>query len=409
MTSKGTKRSAETSVDDHRYGVRSKGRFIQVDSEGSDGDELATLESPTNPVNIFQTEEMIDAVNTLRLCLSGNMECQNLKPVQGVNLARLGNALRNAVVHKVVLPIKASSYFSLSIEQRHKQLDRWRSEKAQPRLFSDKTVFVDEEGIALLWYLPNLLDHEVKHQVYRSTSLIDRKLVEGVQKHSSMNNAVSKKHKGWRSDHELFSESRPKQHVRQGVANFSFGWRGSGREWTDDDIASSLSLRGNNSDVLSAQQWLRRISTLQLTVSLALSAIHPDLFEAGRDVLEYCSRPDSHKGRTSEWASRWNSVFSALTVICDRRTPAHIDSHGCPNYVDALVSLGTASTPTLFFRELNAKFSYKSGTVVFFSGRGWTHEVGDWGAGQRVCYASYIRPEIIEAHRSSVTGWGIRV
>ncbi|THU99490.1 hypothetical protein K435DRAFT_658954, partial [Dendrothele bispora CBS 962.96] len=157
------------------------------------------------------------------------------------------------------------------------------------------------------------------------------------------------------------------------------------------------------------QLWLKRIAALQLTVSLALSAIHPDLFEASRDVLEFCCKPDFHKGRTHEWASRWNSVFSALTVICDRKTPPHTDSHGRTNYMDALVSLGTAAKPKLFFKELNASFFYKPGTVLFFSGRGWTHEVGDWSGGQRVCYASYVRPEILEAHRSSVSGWSIRV
>ncbi|THU79457.1 hypothetical protein K435DRAFT_697745, partial [Dendrothele bispora CBS 962.96] len=144
-------------------------------------------------------------------------------------------------------------------------------------------------------------------------------------------------------------------------------------------------------------------------VSLALSAIHPDLFEAGRSVLEFCCNPDSHKGRTHEWACRWNSVYTALTVICNRRSPAHRDSHGRPNYLDALVSLGTASQPRILFKELGSSFSYKPGTVLFFSGRGWTHEVGDWGGGERICYASYMRPEILDAHRSSVTSWGICV
>ncbi|THU79379.1 hypothetical protein K435DRAFT_697866, partial [Dendrothele bispora CBS 962.96] len=144
-------------------------------------------------------------------------------------------------------------------------------------------------------------------------------------------------------------------------------------------------------------------------ISFALAAIHPDLFEAGRHVLEFCCNTESHKGHTHEWARKWNSVYTALTVLSNRRSPGHVDSHGRSNYLDALVSLGTAAHPKIFFKELNSSFSYKSGTVLFFSGRGWTHEVGDWGAGERICYASYMRPEIIEAHMSPVTSWGVRV
>ncbi|THU84542.1 hypothetical protein K435DRAFT_577489, partial [Dendrothele bispora CBS 962.96] len=129
-------------------------------------------------------------------------------------------------------------------------------------------------------------------------------------------------------------------------------------------------------------------------VSLVLSVIHPELFEAGKHVLDYCCHPSSHNGRTSEWASKWNSVYTALTVISGRKAVPHVDSHGRCNYFDGLVSLGTASKPKIIFKELDAVFVYKAGTAIFFSDRGWTHAVPHWGSGERVCYASYMRPEI---------------
>jgi len=86
-----------------------------------------------------------------------------------------------------------------------------------------------------------------------------------------------------------------------------------------------------------------------------------------------------------------------------------VDSHGRANYFDTLIGLGTASKPKIIFNELDAVFSYKAGTAVIFSGKGWTHEVPDWGTGERVCYASYMRPEMIQAHGQHVDTWGIRV
>ncbi|THU80291.1 hypothetical protein K435DRAFT_695981 [Dendrothele bispora CBS 962.96] len=146
-----------------------------------------------------------------------------------------------------------------------------------------------------------------------------------------------------------------------------------------------------------------------MSVSFALSVIHPDLFRAGMEILDHCCRKESHSGRTYEWARMWNSVYTALTVISGRISVPHVDSHGRPNYLDALISLGDAAKPKIIFKELNVEFPYKAGTALFFSGRGWTHEVPLWGKGERICYAYYMRPEIVQAHGRRVDTWGLNV
>ncbi|KAK7434929.1 hypothetical protein VKT23_019932 [Stygiomarasmius scandens] len=324
--------------------------------------------------------------------------------VEGVKLDRISNALRKAINHKVVLPIKAEDYFSLPLQKRYKALSKWRNDSR--RNFSENTVFVDEDGISLIWYLPNLLENGTKNRVFDSTGLIDRKLVLAIHEHT---NKDAPNNKNWRGADNLFDTRLKRRVIRPGVANFSFGWRGCGKGWTDDVVKSSLSLKEPASEVVSTQLWLERITDLQVIISLILSIIHPVLFDAAKEVLDYCVKPSSHDGETFEWASRWNSVFTALTVISDRITPEHVDSRGSPRYFDALVSLGTATSPKIAFKELDSTFSYKAGTIIFFAGRGWTHEVGDWGSGARVCYASYIRREMIEGHGETVDSWGLRL
>ncbi|THU87371.1 hypothetical protein K435DRAFT_614789, partial [Dendrothele bispora CBS 962.96] len=137
--------------------------------------------------------------------------------------------------------------------------------------------------------------------------------------------------------------------------------------------------------------WLTRTAPLGRAISLTLSVIHPDLYRAGLKALDHCCQRGSHNGKTYEWAQRWNSVYTALTVISGRISVPHVDSHGRYNFLDALVSLGTADKPKLIFKELNTTFSYKAGTVVLFSGSRWTHEVPKWGPGERICYAYYMR------------------
>ncbi|KAK7434303.1 hypothetical protein VKT23_020253 [Stygiomarasmius scandens] len=330
----------------------------------------------------------------------------------GVDLHQLSNALRKAIAHKVVLPINASQYFSLPLSRRYEALSSWRNDSPH-RFFSENTVFVDQEGTALIWYLPNLLPKHFKNNIFAATTLIDRKLAIGIQGSSA---TTQRKKKGsstnqsWRRQSTLFPSSKKKPTVRPGVANFSFGWRPCGKGWSkEEDVASSVSLKEPVSEIPSTQSWLRRIKDLQLTTSLILSVIHPDLFDAAKEVLDFCVEPSSHNGKTHEWASLWNSVYTAMTIISGRITPEHVDSLGRSHYLDALVSLGNAANPKMIFRELNASFSYKSGTALFFAGKGWTHEVPEWGPGERVCYASYLRPEMIEAHGQCVSSWGLKV
>ncbi|KAF5333747.1 hypothetical protein D9758_017914 [Tetrapyrgos nigripes] len=322
---------------------------------------------------------------------------------RGVDINNIAQQLKKAMDHPVVLPICAVEYFGLTIEKRHGALAKWRN--SAQRHFSAPTVITDQEGISLIWYLPNLLNQGLQAKLLRATSLINCKLASSIRlaDHSWQEHEYSKTQRGWRDDENLFVPSCRHSTVVPGVRNFSFGWRGSGHLWTEDPVKTSRSLTHNARDIPNTQQWLESVAPLQLTVSLILSFIHPELYQAGKTALDNCCKPSADL--TQEWAKRWNSVYTALCVISSHRAVPHVDSHGDPKYLDALASLGTTKKAKMVFHELNASFSYNPGTVMFFSGKGWTHEVPLWGVGDRVCYASYMRPEMMAEHNVEVSGY----
>ncbi|KAK7447763.1 hypothetical protein VKT23_014021 [Stygiomarasmius scandens] len=355
-------------------------------------------------LNIFCDRRTQSAVSAIeKRILSG--ESGKLGWSQNVDLEQIAQVLRKAVDNKVVLPIKAAEYFAASLQKRQDMLTEWRSET--PLYFETPTVLTDKNGVCLLWYLPDLFGNALKNDVFRSTKLIENKLVNAVKlsDHSWEEDEFSRTQRGWRNDENLFIDRRARQMVFVGLRNFSFGWRGSGHEWTDDPVKASYSLRLPKRDVLNTQTWLKRISKMQLTMSLVLSFIHPELYTAGKKVLDYCCDP-VRSPDTCRWAEIWNSIFTALCVISGRRAVPHVDTHGSTRYLDGLVSLGTARDAKMVFRELNTEFAYGPGSALFFSGKGWTHEVPAWTQGERVCYANYMRPEMLAEHGIIVQGYG---
>lgn len=60
----------------------------------------------------------------------------------------------------MVLPIRVEEYFAMTLEQRNAELAEWRAGGA--RLYTQNTVFVDMDGVSLIWYLPDLLGDDLK-------------------------------------------------------------------------------------------------------------------------------------------------------------------------------------------------------------------------------------------------------
>ncbi|KAJ3885253.1 hypothetical protein GG344DRAFT_70701 [Lentinula edodes] len=169
----------------------------------------------------------------------------------------------------------------------------------------------------------------------------------------------------WRVNEIYFTPvKRPR--VASGCLNFSPGWLAQGHHRPEDPLVTSLTLSQGNKD--STLEWLEQIDKLQILSNILIKLLHPELYEAGLTALSGLR----HESQTIDWATRWNSVFTWAEM---------------------------------WIKELGAHFRYCPGTVFIFSGKLWTHEVPRWMAGERVLYAYFMRPEVLNRFIRSPVGW----
>lgn len=109
---------------------------------------------------------------------------------------------------------------------------------------------------------------------------------------------------------------------------------------------------------------------------------------------------------TKELANQWQSVYTGISVISNRRTPPHRDSKGRPEWYDMLLSYsGLFTRPRLCIGDVGLDLNYSSGTVVALCGSVLEHGVSSWGVGDRVCYAHFMRESVRERLEVSPAGW----
>ena len=142
-----------------------------------------------------------------------------------------------------------------------------------------------------------------------------------------------------------------------------------------------------------ANRWLDQISESNVILNAILAVIHPPLYRAGQETLIRLRK--SPEIKRQDLLSQWSSVFSSLSIICNRITPAHRDFKSQHCWYDLLVSLGPCRDCILSLPGLGISLEYGPGTVVGLSGMMLEHEVGSF-EGERVCYAYYMRDIVHE-------------
>jgi hypothetical protein len=93
-------------------------------------------------------------------------------------------------------------------------------------------------------------------------------------------------------------------------------------------------------------------------------------------------------------AREWQSVYTGISVICNRITPSHRDSKGRPEWFDMLLNYENGGRHRFLLNDLGMDLEYSSGTVIGFCGSILEHEVQSWGNGERVCYANFMRESV---------------
>jgi hypothetical protein len=148
--------------------------------------------------------------------------------------------------------------------------------------------------------------------------------------------------------------------------------------------------------------WIKLSNEFERFINLSLSLTHPDLYEAGLAMLEQLRELET----TKEVARDWQSVYNGIAIISNQKTLSHRDRRGRPQWFDTLMSYSEPNArPQLLINDLGLDLEYNSGTVVSFCGTVLEHEVKAWGAGERVCYAHFMREEIRDRLDVSPAGW----
>ena len=110
--------------------------------------------------------------------------------------------------------------------------------------------------------------------------------------------------------------------------------------------------------------------------------------------------------QTRAVADKWQSVYTGISVISNRRTPSHRDSKGRPEWYDSLLSYASqGARPLLSIRDVGLDLKYSSGTIVALCGTILEHQVSSWGVGDRVCYAHFMRESVRKRLDVSPAGW----
>ena len=150
-----------------------------------------------------------------------------------------------------------------------------------------------------------------------------------------------------------------------------------------------------------ASRWLKGIADVENDLNLLFCLIAPELYATGADAIRQLQEAEhAHKN-----VKAWPSVFSGMSVISDRQTPFHRDKGGWPACYDLLVAAGIYEEGWLDVPDIGAKFSYLPGTAVAICGKLLRHGVQHSIGGQRLCYAHYMRNNVLNRMTIPQTSW----
>jgi hypothetical protein len=153
-----------------------------------------------------------------------------------------------------------------------------------------------------------------------------------------------------------------------------------------------------------ANRWIQDTHKFERFLNLTLSLIHPELFEMGLHMLRKLRKEDY----TRDISREWQSVYTGISAIVNRITPGHRDSKGRPEWFDLLVNYnnkGKGSNPRLFIEDVGLDLNYSSGTVIALCGSVLKHEVRQWGGGDRICMAHFMREAVRKRLNVHAAGW----
>jgi hypothetical protein len=147
--------------------------------------------------------------------------------------------------------------------------------------------------------------------------------------------------------------------------------------------------------------WMDAIRDAEQDVNLLFSLIAPNLHNDGvKSVAKIKEANPDHVG-----VQTWPSDFNGIGVIVNRITPVHRDKGGRMEWYDLLVAAGSYTSAKLVLSDLGAELDYRPGTSVAVTGRLFRHGVATWEGGERICYAHYMRNNVLDRLEIQNASW----
>ncbi|KII83173.1 hypothetical protein PLICRDRAFT_119759, partial [Plicaturopsis crispa FD-325 SS-3] len=184
-----------------------------------------------------------------------------------------------------------------------------------------------------------------------------------------------------------------------GMADFVPGWFMQGHKRPEDMLYVSKSLNNSKSST-----FLEAITPTEMLLNAVTALISPDLYDLGREAITEL-KTGQHLKSWSDNVALWPSVFSGIEVISNRMTPDHRDSNGSFEGYDLLLSCGTQTWSEVSLPDMKGSLTYRPGTVVGICGKVLRHGVADWGGGERICYAHFMRDAVHSRLKVERPGW----
>ncbi|KAH9012488.1 hypothetical protein EDB85DRAFT_1900316 [Lactarius pseudohatsudake] len=188
-----------------------------------------------------------------------------------------------------------------------------RNDSAADIPISRPCIVVDMQGVILAWHLPGILTDSRQSEMMAATQKL-HSLLEKCPRSTS-----------WCLDPEYFPSGLE---GLQGLVNFSPAWFQQGHELISVERVQEFPQVSVSLKMLAALEWLDRATESNSIMSAILAVIHPELYDAGRNTLKVLR--GHSEIQPQEILHQWTSVYSGISVICNRLRPAHRDSYPYP-------------------------------------------------------------------------------
>jgi hypothetical protein len=154
-----------------------------------------------------------------------------------------------------------------------------------------------------------------------------------------------------------------------------------------------------------APKWVSALEGTTSFLGAVLGVMHPSTFQTGMNCVRaiVASNNVAKREGLEQLMNEWTSPYTTISLINNRDTPLHRDNGGSYTVMDLLVSVGTYSTGEFTVPGLGFTFWYTPGTVIGLLGRIVQH--GAAASGERLCYAQYLRENVLDDLGLSEPEW----